>query len=151
MQGRRAQAYYIARNSVAQAISHARHTAQQGYATHEIWIHSRGPGERRQSHVDAEHRYREAPKPIGELWQIGAARLRYPRDPQGPPGEIINCQCMAIGKRIYPAAAGDGKAMLNDKCQMPNAEQLLAAQAAEGFVQATATAGLLREETNAAE
>ncbi|HUX02180.1 MAG TPA: phage minor head protein, partial [Phycisphaerae bacterium] len=145
MQGRRAQAYTIARNSVSQAISHARYTAQQGYATHEIWIHSRGPGERRQTHVDAEFRYRAQPKPIGELWQIGAAQLRYPRDPQGPPAEVINCQCMAIGKRI---AAESGERMPNGKCQMPNAESILAAQLAEGFVQAAATAGLLREETH---
>jgi len=145
MQGRRAHAFYIARNSVSQAISHARYTAQQGYATHEIWVHSRGPGERRQSHVEAEYRYRQAPKPIGELWDIGGAKLRYPRDPAGPPGEVINCMCMAIGKRL---AAKSGGQISNLKSQMPNATDLLASQLAEGFVQHAAVSGLLREETN---
>ena len=142
MQNRRAQAYTIARNSVAQAISEARYTAQQGYATHEIWVYSRGPGVRRQTHVEAEVRYRENPKPIGELWQIGAAQLRYPRDPAGPPGEIINCQCMAIGKRF--AAEGGGKQLTVDNGQL-TAESLLAAQLAEGFVQVAAVSGLLRK------
>jgi hypothetical protein len=105
-------------------------------------VYSRGPGVRRQTHVEAEIRYRANPKPIGELWQIGAAQLRYPRDPNGPPGEIINCQCMAIGKRF--AAEGGGKQLTVDNGQL-TAESLLAAQLAEGFVQVAAVSGLLRK------
>jgi len=151
MQGRRAQAYTIARNSVAQAISHSRYTAQQGYATHEIWVHSRGPGIRRQTHVEAEVRYRANPKPIGELWQIGSAQLRYPRDPNGPPGEIINCQCMAIGKRIYPERKESSNAEHAEHAEdIFRTETILAAQLAEGFVQIAAVSGLLRNEPSAA-
>ena len=145
MQNRRGQAYTIARNSVAQAISEARYTAQQGYATHEIWVHSRGPGIRRQSHIDAELRYRENPKPIGELWQIGSAQLRYPRDPNGPPGEIINCQCMAIGKRIYGPKEEASRAEGAEGAEK-NIEVVLACQLAAGFVSSKAVTGLLRNE-----
>jgi hypothetical protein len=59
---------------------------------------------------------------------------------------------MAIGKRIYGAPAAEGgERMLNAQCSMLNAESILAAQAAEGFVQVAAVTGLLREESNAHE
>ncbi|HUU90945.1 MAG TPA: phage portal protein [Phycisphaerae bacterium] len=97
---RRRQAVSIARNSVGQANSGAQSLARQRWATHEIWIHSRGPGERRPGHVAAEHRYRAEPKPVGQPFIVNGQPLRYPRDPAGPPGEIINCQCIVAGKRL---------------------------------------------------
>jgi SPP1 gp7 family putative phage head morphogenesis protein len=33
---------------------------------------------------------------IGSAFQVGGASLRFPADPQGPPGEIINCRCTVI-------------------------------------------------------
>lgn len=103
MGGRRAASLTVARNTVGQALSASRAEGRRaGGITHEIWLHSRGPGHRRPAHVAAERRYAANPKPIGERWQIGSARLRYPRDPLGPASEIVNCQCVAIGKRLAP-------------------------------------------------
>jgi len=123
MGGRRRQANLIARNSVGQAVSGARHAGRQRYATHEIWIHSRGPGERRPAHVAAEARYRKEPKVVGRPFIVNGAALRYPRDPAGPPGEIINCQCVAVGK-VLPAGA------------QWSVVEILADQLAAGFVEA---------------
>jgi len=166
MQNRRAQAHLIARNTVAQANSHARYVGRATYATHEIWVSSRGPGERRQSHLAAEARYRKQPKPIGERWVVGAASLRYPRDPAGPPGEVINCQCVAIGKRLYPQGrsadcAEPGRlkeaehlrtsAQSADKSPSAiNPIQIMAAQVSEGFVGCQAVTGLLRNDSASA-
>ena len=106
MANRRKSALTIARNAVGQSLSQARHEGRRTTGiTHEIWIHSRGPGDRREEHVAAEAVYRKDPKPIAGLFNIGGAFLRYPRDPNGPPGEVVNCQCIAIGKRLSP----DGK------------------------------------------
>ena len=123
MQRERADALRVARNAVGQATSQARYEGRQEFATHEIWIHSRGPGIRRPSHTEAEVNSRANPKPIGTPWLIGGAVLRFPRDPLGPPGEIINCQCLVIGKRLKLA----GK-------QKPNGAAILAEQLAAGFV-----------------
>jgi len=32
-------------------------------------------------------------RPAGEKFQVGKARLRWPRDIEGPPEEVINCRC----------------------------------------------------------
>jgi uncharacterized protein with gpF-like domain len=101
MQSSRSRALTISRHSTAQTLSAARHEAlPRSGATHEIWLHSRGPGERRPAHIEAERRYAANPKPLRELWRVGSARLRFPRDPQGPPGETINCQCLTIARRL---------------------------------------------------
>jgi len=102
----RGRALTTARNSVGQAMSRARHRTRQaaGVFTHEIWIHSRGPGERRPAHVAAEAEYAAHPKPLGQRWVINGAELDHPRDPAGPPAEIVNCQCLAVGRRMRPAA-----------------------------------------------
>ncbi len=118
MGNRRTDAVRIARNSVGQALSGARHRAiGRTRMTHEIWVHSRGPGERRESHIAAEQQYAAHPKHIGEPFVIGGAFLRYPRDPSGPPGEIVNCQCLAIAKRLTDrdgrsAAGAEGESIL---------------------------------------
>ena len=85
---------------MGQSLSTARAAGRHRYATHEIWIHSRGPGKRREGHVAAEAHYRKNPKPIGQAFLVNGVPLRYPRDPGGPPAEIVNCQCLALGKRL---------------------------------------------------
>lgn len=37
-------------------------------------------------------------------FKVGGASLRYPRDPVGPPGEIINCRCFLEYRRVRVAA-----------------------------------------------
>ena len=92
-----------ARNYVGQSLSKARREGRVAAGvTHEIWVHSRGPGERREAHIAAEAHYAKNPKRTGEMWNINGAYLAYPRDPSGPPAETINCQCFAIGKRLAP-------------------------------------------------
>ncbi len=101
MNNRRGSALTTARNTVGQTLSRTRREGRvAGGMTHEIWIHSRGPGERREGHIAAEGKYRRQPKPILQPFIVNGVSLRYPRDTSGPPGEIINCQCLATGMRI---------------------------------------------------
>ena len=97
MGNRRSAAATIARNSVAQATDIGAADARASYAAYEIWLHSRGPGKRREGHVAAERRYAAAPKRVGVPFNVAGVHLRYPRDPRGPAEEIINCQCIAVG------------------------------------------------------
>ncbi len=101
MGNRRKAALGQARHAVAQTMSKAR---RQGRLTagvsHEIWVHSRGAGQRRPGHVAAEATYRKEPKPVGKMFLIGGVMLRYPRDPEGPAKEVVHCQCVVIGKRL---------------------------------------------------
>ena len=105
MQNSRDSALRISRNTVAQSLSLARREGRlAGGITHEVWLHSRGPGERRESHVAAEARYASDPKPIGDKFVVGGVTMACPRDPSAPAAETINCQCVVIGKRIKKAA-----------------------------------------------
>jgi hypothetical protein len=145
MGGRRTDAANVARNSVGQALSHARHEGHiAGGMTHKGWMHSRGPGVRRPAHVEAEARYRAEPKPVGVPFIVHGVPLRFPRDPAGPPGEIIHCQCIVIGKRLpaqraggRPAIAlGDGGHLLADALRVGFADlettKRFTAEVAEG-------------------
>jgi hypothetical protein len=116
MGGRRKQAMSVARNSVGQSLSRSRRDGRVGSGmTHEVWIHSRGPGERRDTHIEAERRYAARPKPIGEPFVIGGVRMMYPRDfSAGHPEESVNCQCMALGKRIKPGKSVTAVAIIRD-------------------------------------
>ncbi len=108
MGGRRKAALTVARNSVGQSVGQARRQGRLAAGvTHEIWVHSRGVGERREAHVAAEARYRKQPKPINESFIINGVALSHPRDPNGPPAEVINCQCLALGKRVTRGVAAD--------------------------------------------
>jgi hypothetical protein len=105
MQNRRDDALRIARNTVSQAVSQARHEGNiSAGITHEVWISSRGAGQRRPAHVAAEAYYAANPKPVGDPFIIDGCALRFPRDPMGEAGEIINCQCLALGKVLNEAA-----------------------------------------------
>lgn len=62
------------------------------------WLWSHKP-DGRPTHADAEIRYEANPIPIDEYFSVGKAKLMYPHDPAGPPGETINCGCK-MGKVI---------------------------------------------------
>jgi hypothetical protein len=47
----------------------------------------------RESHLRAHRKYSKNPIPVDEPFIVGGAKLMYPGDPNGPPGETINCRC----------------------------------------------------------
>jgi uncharacterized protein with gpF-like domain len=59
------------------------------------WISTADP-RTRDSHLDAHIDYMDNPIPVNEHYVVGGADLMYPGDPQGPPGETINCRCDSI-------------------------------------------------------
>jgi hypothetical protein len=61
-------------------------------------------------------RYKDNPIPIREYFQVGSARLLYPGDPNGPPGETINCRCRAVTH--HPAIGRVGSSLDGRIAQM---------------------------------
>jgi hypothetical protein len=53
-------------------------------------------GKTRNAHVIADATYHFNPIPVNEFFFVGGERLRYPRDPNGSAGNIINCRCVSI-------------------------------------------------------
>lgn len=77
-----------------------------GYAVDKTWI-SRRDEKVRDSHRQAHGQHR----PVGELFSVGEALLRYPGDPSGPPKETYECRCWATHRsratgRFVPAPEG---------------------------------------------
>jgi len=96
MQNRRKGAIAYARNIMAQGLSESRgHSAPAAGRDRKRWMHSRGPGERRPAHIAAEAAHR-AGIPIDEPFLVNGVAMDRPRDPTAPPGETINCQCVAL-------------------------------------------------------
>lgn len=118
MGNRRAAAMSVARNSVGQALSSSRHAGHLAAGmTHKGWIHSRGPGDRRPGHVEAEGRYMPEPIPLTQPFIINGVRLMYPRDfSAGRPAETINCQCLQIAKRLAAPQRSVSMAELMEPC-----------------------------------
>jgi len=117
VQGSRKGALTVARNVVGQTLSMARHEGmREAGITHELWIHSRAgdPQQWRKGHVAAEAYYRANPKPINVPFLIDDCHLRFPRDPQAPPKETVNCQCLVIGKRIVSPMAASAAGMVQE-------------------------------------
>ena len=64
----------------------------------------------RESHLRAHIRYAANPIPVSEPFVVGGARLRFPLDPNGPPGETINCRCREL---VVHPAIGDGRLQMD--------------------------------------
>lgn len=56
-----------------------------------VWIATRD-SRTRPSHVLADGQR----VPLGSMFTVGGAQLRWPGDPLGPPGEVIQCRCTTI-------------------------------------------------------
>lgn len=63
----------------------------------------------RRTHLVAHQRYARNPIPVKEKFVVGSARLLYPGDPNGPPGETINCRCRTVSH--HPAIGRVGSSL----------------------------------------
>ena len=70
----------------------------------------------RRTHLTAHMRYKDNPIPIKEKFVVGTARLLYPGDPNGPPGETINCRCRTVSH--HPAIGRVGSSLDGRIAQM---------------------------------
>lgn len=104
-------AYYLERtkggigerraNTIAGNENHI--AAQEALAFIAEWLSRNNVGvyqqwkSRRDSKVRPTHRRANGQTvPIGELFQVGDALLRFPGDPEGPAEETINCRCSIV-------------------------------------------------------
>jgi hypothetical protein len=67
---------------------------QSGVVEKKVWISALQPNRSRQEHMDA-HGQEQA---LDAFYIVGGERLMYPGDPNGSPGNIINCLCTQIAK-----------------------------------------------------
>ncbi|MDX2197921.1 MAG: phage portal protein [Phycisphaerae bacterium] len=103
MGGTRARALRIARTETGQAVSAGRFLGMQASGVKgKGWIEGANP---RPTHVAAGRKYppRTGAIAIDQPFVVGQARLMYPRDPNGPAGEIINCNCTLVPARLAKA------------------------------------------------
>lgn len=47
----------------------------------------------RDTHAEADAYYSEHPIPLSDAFEVGGELLQYPGDPNGSPGNVINCKC----------------------------------------------------------
>jgi SPP1 gp7 family putative phage head morphogenesis protein len=87
----------IARTEAGTAVSVGSHqeieaTAEElGVKYDKVWTSS-ADDRTRESHAEADGQRCE----LDEDFEVGEATMRFPRDPDGPPEEVINCRCTAI-------------------------------------------------------
>jgi len=82
----------IARTSVTTTTSAGQESAWASQEYHgSAWISQRDSRVRR-SHFDADGQVSQT----GGVFKVGRATLDYPGDPDGPPGEIVNCRCSRL-------------------------------------------------------
>ena len=97
----RNRALTIARTETAQVVNTGRHRGmQKAQVKTKRWVAA--GGNVRPSHVAADARYGTDEKAIALdlMFEVGGAMLRHPGDPNGPPGEIINCRCLALAGKL---------------------------------------------------
>lgn len=87
--GERANARTIARTETFSAFSEGRFDGmKQAGLTRHAWLTSRD-GNVRDAHIGVDREVR----PVGDTFSNG---LLYPLDPNGLPGQVINCRCVTI-------------------------------------------------------
>lgn len=78
------------------AYNYSRHETMLGVGIeYKAWLSSHGPNVR-PAHEAAENYYIDSPIPVDEPFFVGGEDLMYPGDPNGSPGNIINCQCIQL-------------------------------------------------------
>lgn len=100
VQGVAARGETILRTEMQRAFNLATHSqqlasAQQIPGLTKSWM-ATADGRTRPTHLRAHMRYKNNPIPVDEPFIVGTARLMYPCDPNGPPGETINCRCRSV-------------------------------------------------------
>ena len=102
--GSLAQAEKQTRTEVRQAFNTANFAQSQAEGraipgTKKIWV-TQMDTDVRPSHRSAGRRYSvdgdPGPVPLRQKFLVGEARLRFPNDPAGPPGETVNCRCFMV-------------------------------------------------------
>ena len=48
------------------------------------------------------HAANDQVRAMDKLFDVGGAKMRYPRDPNGPPQEVINCRCVVLYEPRIP-------------------------------------------------
>lgn len=83
----------IAMTETAAAYGVARQEAMnQSGVERKKWLTSNAKGSVRPAHWAAEGQVR----PVAEPFDVGGEALMYPGDPEGSPGNVINCHCVSI-------------------------------------------------------
>lgn len=82
----------IARTTMTGSNNFAANEAwqQSEVVSGKIWISALLPERTRDTHAEA---HGQTVK-LNEMYSVGGAQLAYPGDPDGPPGEVVNCLCV---------------------------------------------------------
>ncbi len=104
-------------NFEAKRIAMTETSAAYGFSRHEAmtdagieykgWLSSHGPTTR-EAHAEAEERYADSPIPLDEPFEVDGESLMYPGDPNGSPGNVINCHCIQLAAEAPKAGKEDG-------------------------------------------
>ena len=65
---------------------------ETGLKAIKTWISALIPGRTRPDHAAAHGQVRQR----AEMYDVGGEKLQYPGDPNGSPGNIINCLCTEV-------------------------------------------------------
>jgi len=88
-----ARATRAANTESARILNGSRHEGMKaGGVTGKGWLDT--GGNVRPTHLEATRRYLDDPIPIDQPFIVGGFALMFPSDPDGPPQESINCNCV---------------------------------------------------------
>lgn len=85
------------------AIQQAIETSELDAETIKLWDSS-ADGRTRPDHVAAENNYPDG-IPFNESFNIGGTMMKWPRDPSGGAGQVINCRCRLITRVNFAGKA----------------------------------------------